>query len=368
MAAPLSSAAKVQPAEPVGAMRAEIEKAFSGDEARSRREAAGARAGSFTPKEGAPRSDRRGMDALRDEALRNVISQVEDRNFGGIKPARTISGRRFGRQRLILVGIALASAGLAAFLSTQTGRVAPEPMPVEQASETVVASPQAQVLVLTQAVAAGQRLSPDVLAWQDWPEGNVRPEYLTLAASPDALAEVGSQVARFALFAGEPLRRDKLADAGAGLMAGLLRPGMRGVSVAVTADTAAGGFIAPNDRVDVVITRTLEGGGQVSDTVAHGVRVIAINDQIGERAPPSGETPVQPQTFSGGAIATLELDDREAMLVNSAATIGRLSLAVRSSTDALAAEAGDRRVTLNQQIRMTSPFWTGAQGGGAGRQ
>jgi pilus assembly protein CpaB len=143
---------------------------------------------------------------------------------------------------------------------------------------------------------------------------------------------------------GEPIRREKLIRAdGGGFMSAILPSGMR--AVAITIDTrgatSAGGFILPNDRVDVIRTyrdddASRSGGGdtQVSETLLNNIRVLAIGQTVQER---NGEKVVTGET------ATLELTPAQAELVTLAQKVGQLSLALRSLVDANQPEAAIRR-------------------------
>lgn len=217
-----------------------------------------------------------------------------------------------------------------------------------------------QILVAKQAIGMGQRLSPATIGWEDWPEGAVRPEYVTVAATPDAITSMTGSVARFEMFPGEPIRQDKLARADQGYLSAVLASGMHGVSLTITPDSASGGFVVPNDHVDVVLTRTSPTTGmQVSETVLRNVRVLAINNRLGETgttgAPTDAADP-RAEVFSAQAIATLELDESQAEIAINASAGGRLALVLRSMVDASQASANGGAV--NQEIRMTSPFWT----------
>ncbi len=349
----------------VGAMRAEIEKAFSPIEGSPLRRqpatnegAAAPEAGpGFVPKDQGRKSDRRGMDALRDEALRNLISKVEDKNFGGLRSS-VQWGRRMKPSRIALLLVALIAGGLAAFLSMQRAEPAADAAPValasmQPAAPEVVKEARTQILVARQAIGVGQRLTPASVEWVDWPQGAVRPEYITMAAAPEAITDMAGSVARLEFVAGEPIHAQKLAQTGEGVLAAVLGSGMRGVSVSVAAESASGGFIVPDDRVDVVVTRSTD-IDQVSETILFNVRVLAINAQLG--APPPTEDAPEPAVFTDQAIATLELDADQAEMLISASTAGKLSLVLRSILDT--AQAGRiEQSPANQAIRISSPFW-----------
>jgi pilus assembly protein CpaB len=297
---------------------------------------------------------RQGIDALRAEALKSVISRVEDRNFGGIKTRLKL--RPNGKApRLVLFAVAIVAGGMAAFLALQR-----DPVPaaaVEAAAPQIIREARVPILVAREAISVGQRLTAESIGWEEWPEGALRPEFVTAASSPDAMTEFSGAVARFEFFPGEPIREQKLAIAGqGGYLSAVLESGMRGVSVPISAASASGGFIVPNDRVDVVLTRGSDEGGQVSEAVLSNVRVLAINSQLGQANSSAEAEEEEPLTFKGDAIATLELDATQASVIMSAVNIGRLSLVLRSMVDPVEKEAASSR-PANQLIRMTSPFW-----------
>ena len=132
---------------------------------------------------------------------------------------------------------------------------------------------------------------------------------------------------------GEPINEAKLVKAGdSGVMAALLRPGMRAVTTRISVDTAAGGFIQPGDRVDIILTQTIQrnragnnqGGNQrtyVSDTVFENVHVLAI-DQTFSTSAESGATKI-------GSTATFEMSQADAELLQEAVAKGDLSLTLR---------------------------------------
>ena len=234
--------------------------------------------------------------------------------------------------RIMLLIVALVAGGLAAFLVTRGGSA-----PEQVASTEVVEQAKAQILVARNPIGVGERLSPESVQWQDWPEGALRPEYVTISAMPDAPVSLTGAVARFEFFPGEPIREAKLVRADQGYLSAVLAEGMRGVSVGVTALSSAGGFVVPNDHVDVLLT-TSTAAGQQSEVILSNVRVPAIGQRLGELGATGGQedskTPATtPVTFVEPTIATLELTPGQAeTLVNSAST-GELSLTLRSVVD-----------------------------------
>jgi pilus assembly protein CpaB len=211
-----------------------------------------------------------------------------------------------------------------------------------------------QILVARAPIGMGERLSPAVVEWQDWPEGAVRPEYVTISAMPEAPTELTDAVARFEFFPGEPIREAKLVRADQGYLSAVLAEGMRGVSVGVTAVSSAGGFVVPNDRVDVVLT-TQTPNGQHSEVLLSNVRVLAIGHRLGEMGESGGQedpnTPAPtPVTFDSSTIATLELSPAQAETLINASTRGQLTLTLRSVVDFN--KTVTARSNANQTVRL----------------
>ena len=252
--------------------------------------------------------------------------------------------------RVLLLLVALIAGGLAAFLATRGGD--PQPVPVGPDTPQVIEEARTQVLVATAPIGVGQRLSDSNMAWMDWPQNAVQEDYIEQSVMPEALVDMKGTVARFEIFQGDPIRQKKLVRTDQGYLSAVLDTGMRGISIAVDAGSAAGGFIVPNDHVDVVLTRGTA-DGQISETIISNVRVLAINTRLGEvgttGAPANPEDP-RAEIFGGTAIATLELDPVRAETLINATTLGRLSLALRSIVDFSKAESDD--VQRNAPIRV----------------
>jgi len=200
----------------------------------------------------------------------------------------------------------------------------------------------------------------------------MRDDYITRANEPDATRQMADAVARFEFFPGEPIRLGKLALPGDGYVSAVLGAGERAVSIRVVDDGAAGGFIQPNERVDVLLNQSVNGIQSV-ETLLRNVRVLAIAHRLGDvgtkaewddqpvRDPEEGTAPAP---FGGEVVATLVLDAAQAEVITAARRTGELSLVLRSVRDSTAG-ADSAEQTANQRIRLTSPFWTA---GPAGRQ
>jgi len=246
--------------------------------------------------------------------------------------------------RLVVLSVAIAAGGIAALLANRSDK------PSEVKPEPVVKVETVDVLVARSDIPMGQVLSPGDVQWQEWPAAAGSGNFIRRNNNPQAIEKLSGQIVRTPFVAGEPIRDAKLVDAkGSGFMAAILPSGMRAVSTQISPETGAGGFILPNDRVDVILTRRESGGGdkgggdsRVSETVLTNIRILAIDQNVEEK---NGQKVVV------GKTATLELTSGQAETLALSQQIGTLSLALRSITDASqkapAADEGSRRNTVN---------------------
>lgn len=251
--------------------------------------------------------------------------------------------------QIVLLLVALLAGGLAAYLATRGEAPAPTAPVVQQVAE----APKTQVLVAKGPIGVAQRLTVGNVEWQDWPESALRDDYITIAAMPDAPTDLAGAVARFEIFPGEPIREVKLVHADQGYLSAVLEKGKRGVSIPISAASGSGGFIVPNDRVDVILTRNGV-GGEVSETILSNVKVLAIGKRLGELGTTGGPAdPADPkaQVFDSSTIATLELDPGQGETLVNAAAVGSLSLALRSVADFNDTTSDSQRPT-NQPVRV----------------
>lgn len=269
--------------------------------------------------------------------------------------------------RIIVICVAAVAAIGLALVVRAMGSPSKTPTAVATAA-AVPARPMAKVLVAAKDLQPGQRLAESDLAWKDWPVEEVNPAFITDGTTPLAATEavedadkadrpagavasvtraatafasgggkadyVGS-VVREPILAGEPIVGRKIVRAGdSGYMAAYLEPGMRAMAIRVTVETAAGGFILPGDRVDVLLTRETTLGNMgaqegdrskfASSTVMQNVKVLAIDQST--RAGDDEQAVI-------GATATLELGPRDAEALALAKSEGELSLVLRSYAD-----------------------------------
>lgn len=232
--------------------------------------------------------------------------------------------------RLVVFGIA-AAAGLAAWMLSGAPREQ-GPAPVAQAPLSTV-----DVLVAANDIEMGSAVKPQDVRWQAWPQDAANAAYLQKKDAPNAIQDTSGSIARSPFVSGEPIRPDKLIKGnGSGYMAAILPAGMRAISIEISPETGAGGFILPNDRVDVILTRRpVNGGSAFSETLNHNVRVLAIDQMVEDK---------DGQKVVVGKTATLELSPAQTEQIALGRQQGTLSLALRSLVD-----SGPNQVTESGQ-------------------
>ena len=255
-----------------------------------------------------------------------------------------------GAVRIAIVAIA-GIAGIAlAFLIH--GMMAPKPAAPALAAVVAEAKPMAQVLVAKKDLPVGWRIAPADLVWQAWPVEALNANFVTDGAAPapppKGVAEKAAKsagraatdivmgqgpmqafegaIVKEGLLAGEPVTSRKVVRAGqSGFMAVVLQPGMRAMAIPVTAETGAGGFILPGDRVDVLQSRPRDGDKSfITETLMQNVRVLAIDQTTAPEA--EAKTVV-------GAVATLEVPAQDAEVLARGKAQGEMILALRSYAD-----------------------------------
>lgn len=255
--------------------------------------------------------------------------------------------------RLLLIIVALGAGGAAAWLALSS-RPAPIVEPVAAPPPPPPAPVMAQVLVAQSNITAGTRVTAEALVWQDWPVDAVRAEYITIETQPEAMSEMAGAIVRSTILAGEPIRSEMLAARTGGVMAALLEPGMRAAPVAISPRTSSGGFIAPGDSVDVVLTRTMADGRRVTDTILHNVLVLALDSSFASDGVAATEG--EEASFKESVLALLSLGPLTAEAMMQANTMGDISLMVRPAGDTPQVENDAVRAS-NLSIRLSSPFW-----------
>ena len=233
--------------------------------------------------------------------------------------------------QIAFLGVAVA-AGAAAFMMSGAGKAPPAKIvfaPAQPPEETV------DVLVASHDIAMGTLVSTADLSWEAWPKKSLGPQIISKTSDPNAMADVNGSVARASFIQGEPIRQGKLAKGpNSGFLAAVLPEGERAVAINIDSQgaTTAGGFILPNDRVDVIRTRRDDDAAKAgnadaykTETVLSNIRVLAIGQNIQEK---NNERVVV------GSNATLEVTLPQAETLVEAQRVGQLSLALRSMLDA----------------------------------
>ncbi len=227
------------------------------------------------------------------------------------------------KARLAVLGLALITAiGAAVLVSKMSGG--------EQ--KVVVEAPKSEtvkVLVAAKDINLGTLLTSAHMVWQDWPKTALSNSLITKESTPKATTDFKGATVRAPFVQGEPIiSRKIIRPEQGGFMAAILPKGMRAISVRISVETGAGGFILPNDRVDVLLTRRVRTGGQSSreehftETVLKNVRILAIDQTFSDDG--KGDQVVV------GKTATLELKLEQAEILSLAEAMGDISLALRS--------------------------------------
>lgn len=234
------------------------------------------------------------------------------------------------RKLILLVG-ALIVAAVTAFMarSLVMGSAAPA-----AGAAPVAATPEnsTEVLVATRALPVGTILDAEAVKFVAWPKELIEGAYF-LKGEADATKLQGT-VVRFAIPAGQPVTQGALVKPGdRGFLAAALGPGMRAVTVPVSAQSAVAGFVFPGDRIDLILTQTVDGGGdgpplKASETVLRNLRVLATDQRTDRQTDDKGNTVVD--TYS---TVTVEATPKIAEKIAVAQTVGSLSLSLRSIAD-----------------------------------
>src|SRR3954452_14778407 len=245
--------------------------------------------------------------------------------------------------RIVVLAIAIGAGGIAAFLASGSDK---------NAAPVVAAPllPTVDVLVAKDDIALGQTVAVENMQWQTWTEQTASGSFIRKRDRPEAITQIVGSIARAPFIAGEPIREQKLVKAnGSGFMAAILPTGMRAFSTEISAETGAGGFILPNDRVDVLLSKREKqqsGDGPPTEIVSSqvvlsNVRVLAIDQAPKEK---EGQNAVL------GKTATLEMSPDDVEVLAKARLSGTLSLALRSIADSktttVAASSDSKLITV----------------------
>lgn len=245
-------------------------------------------------------------------------------------------------KKIIILGAMLVMGGGVFYAMQNLG--GPPPAPIQQAAAPQIQIQEVEyvpVLAIDADVSTGQRITESMLTSIKWPAEALTANLINIDDQPDAKAEFINSLARQPMAQGETISRSKVIMAGdSGVMAALLKPGMRAVTTRISVDTAAGGFIQPGDRVDVIIREnfpirrdntqqqqqsTAERSSLfVAQTLFENVKVLAIDQTFTTSAESGAAIP--------GSTATFELSQSDAELLQEAEGYGDLYLTLRGVT------------------------------------
>src|SRR5579863_5054274 len=260
--------------------------------------------------------------------------------------------------RLVVLGVAVAAGGIAAYLAAGS-KAPPPPPPVAAAPplETV------EVLVAKSDLTRGQVIQTQDIGWQTWPKDAANSSFIKKSDRPGATNDFVGAIVRVSMLAGDPIRGPYVVMAkGSGFMAAILPKGMRAVAIDISAVSSAGGFILPDDRVDVVLTRRDKAAEKstgvekfVSDTILHNVRVLAVDQAVDTK----GDAKV-----ALGKTATLELTQSQAETLELSHQLGTISLTLRSIRDSGPSAPQDDETDNHEQSINTIRFGVSTAGTG----
>jgi pilus assembly protein CpaB len=234
------------------------------------------------------------------------------------------------KKLMLLIG-ALVVAAITAVMAKNMFSGASAPA----ASATPLLQRQAngpEVLVATRDLPVGTIIDAEALHYQRWPDSLTQPAYYIKGQTPGGPQDLIGTVVRNEISAGQPITQGSLIKPGErGFLAAALGPGMRAITVPVSATSGVAGFIFPGDRVDLVLTQEVGGGDgpplKASETILRNIRVLATDQRMSAQGV-DGKPEVKNFTT-----VTLEATPKIAEKIAVAQTIGQLSLSLRSIAD-----------------------------------
>jgi len=250
-------------------------------------------------------------------------------------------------QRVLVLGVAALAAGAAALLARSLLGGGTEKVKAALPPPRVAV---AQILVATNYLQPGVALTPGAVHWQAWPKSVVDQSFILKTNGEDIGQIIQGTVVRAPMVAGEPVTTTKIVHSNsAGLMASMVQDGMRAVSIGISTETGAGGFILPNDHVDVIVTQQVSDAPKRygSHTILTGVRVLAVDQTYRED---------KDQKVVIAKTATLELTPRQVEKVERGLASGTVSLALRALGDSgVSPEQPTQTANTNVHLPETTP-------------
>ncbi len=234
-------------------------------------------------------------------------------------------------KKVALLVTALLIAVITAFMARSMFTDASTPEAAAATEAPVPTGPK--VLVATRALPPGTLITADSVRYQPWPKELIQAAYFTEGDGGASIDSLVGTVVRNAVTAGQPLTQGSLVRPGdRGFLAAALSPGMRAVTVPVSALTGVAGFVFPGDRVDLVLTQNVNASSgpplKVSETIVRNLRVLATDQRVAPNSDDKGNTVVTEYK-----LVTVEATPRIAEKITVAQSIGTISLSLRALTD-----------------------------------
>lgn len=229
---------------------------------------------------------------------------------------------------IIALGVAIGAMMFSKSLIGQPQQVA-EVKVVEEIEKT-------NILLAKTTMPMGHQVTEDDIIWQEWPKDMVHKNMITQDNGEDMMQKALASIVKIQIDEGDPIRFSKLIDPkDGGLLSAILAPGMRAVSTPISPETGAGGFILPNDKVDILLTKQDRNSQNKTKTILVNIKVLAIDQTIREE---------DGQQVVVGRTATLELSSAQSEILALANNEGSLTLSLRS--------LADRNVSENTPTRL----------------
>lgn len=241
--------------------------------------------------------------------------------------------------QLVILLVAAGAAAGAGLLATRIGTPAPAEPQQMAAAPAAPTIDLEDVLVASADIGIGRNVDADNLVWKPWPKDGLSDGYIRRTDEPDAVSDLKGMLARGPILTGEPIRKAKLVRSDRGFLSAVLPVGMRAVAVRVNAASTAGGFILPEDRVDILLVRQKDAGEAVAETILTDIRVLAIDQSVQQTGDDKQPSIVAQNT------ATLELTPDQTEQVTQAQQVGSISLALRPLADSDQPTARQRKPT-----------------------
>ena len=229
--------------------------------------------------------------------------------------------------KIIIIVIALVVA-VGAMMLSQSLTKAPK---IEIAAPVVEKVERVEILLASKTMQMGDKITFDSIAWRQWPKDMITDNMIVNNDGEDMLEKAIGSVVKIQIDEGDPIRFSKIVDPkNGGLLSAILAPGMRAISTPISPETGAGGFILPNDKVDVMLTKEMKNGKTGTATILSNIKVLAIDQTIREE---------DGQQVVVGRTATLELNLSQSEALALANNEGSLTLSLRSLADRNITEA-----------------------------